>query len=269
MIASYEYTERSDLSFSTLGFTILFASFSLALLNGASNALNQATDIREDRLSKPFRPIPRGSLTSRDACIIASLLYVTAFILAVCVHVLFLLLISLITVFTITYSISPRMKQYLFFNQLWVAIPRGLLGILASWSVFGNPFQPVPLAIGSIAALFLFGGTTTKDVLDADADKQTGIHTLVNVCGITKTAYIAGLCMTSAFLLILPLVYLQVLDLYLLPLIMLVVLAASIAWMMTHDHHTERHENTRSWRLMYATYFIFALGFAILTISFS
>ena len=63
------------------------------------------------------------------------------------------------------------MKKYLLLNQLWVAIPRGFLGIVGSWSVFGNPLHPLPLSIGLIATIFLFGGTATKDILDAEADK--------------------------------------------------------------------------------------------------
>jgi len=43
------------------------------------------------------------------------------------------------------------MKDRLFFNQLWIAIPRGFLGILASWSVFGLVFQPVALIIAGIS----------------------------------------------------------------------------------------------------------------------
>ena len=269
MIASLVYTDRNTLSFLSTGLTILAASFSLALLNGASNALNQATDVKEDRLSKPYRPIPKGVITQHAAQMIAAVLYMSALLLSLTVHILFSVFVLLIALFTITYSIQPRMKRFLFFNQLWVALPRGLLGILASWSVFGDPFQKVPLAIGSIAALFLFGGTTTKDLLDADADRKTGIQTLINVLGVKKTALIAFLCMSSAFLLILPLVLFNILEVYLLPLLILVILALYIAWLMIHDKQNQRYENTASWRLMYTTYFVFALGFALLTISFS
>jgi len=269
MFASLVYTGNNDFSYPTSLFVIIAASFSLALLNGASNALNQSTDIQEDRISKPYRPIPKGVITQQNATTIALILYVIAFLLSLIVHLLFSLFILLIAFFSITYSITPRMKQFLFFNQLWVALPRGLLGILASWSVFGDPFQKVPLAIGGIAALFLFGGTTTKDLLDAEADKKTGIHTLINVLGVKKTALIAFLCMASAFLIIVPMVFFGVLELYLLPLLLLVILAFFIAWLMIHDHRNERYENTASWRLMYTTYFVFALGFALLTISFS
>lgn len=269
MIASFVYNDYTLSSVSSLIFTIGISSLSLALLNGASNALNQATDIHEDRLSKPYRPIPSGLIQPRDAYILAAIFYIVAVILSLFVHVVFHMFILIVAVFTITYSIPPRMKRILFFNQLWVAIPRGLLGILAAWSVFGNPFHHIPLAIGGIAALFLFGGTTTKDLLDAKADKQTGIHTLINHVGVQKTAIIACFCMTSAFLLILPLIFLEIIDWYLLPLLFLSGLSVYIAWLMTHDYKNQRCENTASWKMMYTTYFLFALSFALLTILFS
>ena len=72
-------------------------------------------------------------------------------------------------VFTVIYSLPPRTKRFLFFNQVWIAIPRGLLGILASWSVFGDPFQIEALVIGSIIMVFFIGAMTTKDIVDAEA----------------------------------------------------------------------------------------------------
>ena len=269
MVASLIYTGRNDLTLLQIMYCIIAASFSFALLNGASNALNQATDIHEDSLSKPYRPIPKGRLSPKEAHIIAMVLYFCAVLLASTVHVTFLLFVLFISVFTITYSIQPRMKKRLVFNQLWVALPRGLLAIMASWSVFGNPFHRIPVAIGCIAALFLFGGTTTKDILDADADKQTGINTLINVLGVKKTALIAFLCMSTAFTMIIPLVVFHILEIYLLPLVFLILLASVIAWLMIHQRKNEKYENTSAWTLMYATYLIFALSFAGLTIFFS
>jgi len=96
-----------------------------------------------------------------------------AFCLAVMVNVMFTIFVLLIFVFSLTYSVPPRIKDLLFLNQLWVAIPRGLLGVLASWSVFGNVLHPVPITIGLIAMFFLIGGSVTKDILDADADKKS------------------------------------------------------------------------------------------------
>ncbi|MBS3778205.1 MAG: UbiA prenyltransferase family protein, partial [Candidatus Thermoplasmatota archaeon] len=147
MIASFFYQQHNQPFFTVFFSTILPASLSLAILNGASNALNQATDYQTDSLSKPYRPIPRGVFSVKKGKLIALGLYIIAISLAFLVHLNFLILIFSITAFTVTYSLFPRMKDKLFFNQLWIAIPRGFLGILASWCVFASIFQPVPLLI--------------------------------------------------------------------------------------------------------------------------
>ncbi len=266
IIASLVESHITDQIGISLLLTILTASFCFALLNGASNVLNQATDWKEDAISKPYRPIPNGIVTSKEAYQLSCMLYVGAFLLSFAVHALFSFFITLIAVFSITYSLTPRMKRFLFFNQLWVAIPRGFFAILASWSVFGNPFKPLPLAIGCVAALFLFGGTTTKDILDAEADRVVGTKTLVNVYGVKIAAVLSLIFMVSAFCLIIPLVYLQVLPTVVFPLSFLSFLSVIIGWLMIHKHKNSKWENTSAWTVMYATYFLFAFSFAIITI---
>ena len=264
MIASLIYSGRTDVSFLAIIFTVIPASLCFALLNGASNALNQATDYKEDKLSKPYRPIPKGILSRKEAQNISFLIYIFAMLLSLTINITFSLLVLFIAFFSITYSLPPRMKKLLFINQLWVAIPRGFLGILASWSVFASPFQNLPLAIGCISALFLFGGTATKDILDADADKKTGTKTLVNVIGLKKTSFISLLFMGSAFALIIPLVMLNIIEFYLLPLVFLIVLSFLIFWLMIHSHKNEKCENTSAWTLMYATYIGYIMIFCTL-----
>jgi len=269
MIASLVNSGTTDLSFVSLLWTILSASFCFALLNGASNVLNQATDWKEDTLSKSYRPIPKGIITPKEAYKVSFFLYTVAFLLSLAVNILFSFFIFLIAFFSITYSLPPRMKKFLFLNQLWVALPRGFFGIVGSWSVFGNPFEPLPLAIGCVAALFLFGGTATKDILDAEADRTVGTKTLVNVFGVKTATFFSLVFMTGAFGLIIPLVYFHIIHYTLLPLVFLGILSVLIGWLMFHKHKNTKCENTSAWTLMYATYFIFALSFAVITISFS
>jgi 4-hydroxybenzoate polyprenyltransferase len=269
MIASLVYSGTLHLTAGTLLGMIIPASICFALLNGASNALNQVTDRKEDALSKPYRPIPQRIITPQQAYRVSFVLYMIALLLSLAINILFSFFVLLIACFSISYSLPPRMKKYLFVNQLWVAVPRGFLGILGSWSVFGNPFDPLPLAMGTIAALFLFGGTATKDILDAGADKTVGTKTLVNVFGIKATALTSLVFMTSAFLLIIPLVYLHVIDGAFLFLTSLIFLSVFIGWLMFHNHKNATCENTSAWTLMYVTYFIFALSFTIITITFS
>ena len=67
MIASFFYNGKNDDLFSICWNTIIPASLTLAILNGASNALNQVTDVAADKISKPYRPIPSGVISPGEA----------------------------------------------------------------------------------------------------------------------------------------------------------------------------------------------------------
>ena len=158
------------------------------------------------------------------------------------------------------------LKDFLYFNQIWVGIPRGLLGILASWSVFGNAIQPLPLAVGIIAMTFLIGGSITKDIIDSEADKKTGVHTLINTLGSRKTALICFPFIFFPFTFIPIFINQGLLEGYLWPLTFVVVLSFIILYLMVRETESKTLENVQAWSIMYTQYIFFALGFAILTI---
>ena len=267
MIASFFQNKILDDLFSLFWTTIIPASFSLAILNAASNALNQATDVEVDKISKPYRPIVRGDISLKKAKIVSLFLYIVALLLSTTINFTFTIIVFLIAIFTVTYSLPPRLKDKLFLNQIWIAIPRGLFGILASWSVFGNPIEKLPLTIGFIVMTFLIGGSITKDIIDSEADKETGTITLINTYGIKKAALIALPFMVLPFAYIPILINCGLLYSYLLVLSLLSIPAYMVFYLMLRDKKTSRiYENTPSWILMYCTYLLFAFGFSLLTI---
>jgi geranylgeranylglycerol-phosphate geranylgeranyltransferase len=267
MIASYAYNGHTGNLGMLLWTTLLPASITMALLNAASNALNQATDVVSDSLSKPYRPIPRGIISPWAATCVSFVLYFIAILISTHVHQVFTMFTVIIAVFSVTYSLPPRMKDKLFINQLWIALPRGLLGILASWSVFGNPFQILPVTIGMIAMLFLIGGSVTKDIMDSEADKKAGTNTLVNVYGTKIAAFLAFPFMFFPFTMIPLLIQEGVLEGYFWLLTFLIIPSYLIFHFMIRDHTKSRMlENTSAWSLMYLTYFLFAFSFSLLTV---
>ena len=267
IVASFFYNGETKNISSIIWSTIIPASFALAILNGASNALNQATDIKSDKISKPYRPIPKGVISTSEAKMISIVMYLTAFYISITINITFSFFVLLITIFTVTYSIPPRIKDVLFLNQIWVAIPRGLLGILASWSVCGNPLQPLPISIGFIAMLFLIGGSITKDVTDSYADKKTGTHTLVNTFGVKKAAFMALPFMFFPFFMIPILIDSGILESYFWLLTFLAIPGYLVFYLMIRENNRSKFlENTSAWTLMYVTYFVFASSFSVLTV---
>ncbi|MCX6667277.1 MAG: UbiA family prenyltransferase [Euryarchaeota archaeon] len=267
IFASFFYNRITEDIFAVLWRTIIPASFAMAILNGASNVLNQVTDIKSDKISRSYRPIPKGIVSIGEAKVISLFMYIIAICLSIYVNIIFSVFVFLITIFTVTYSVPPRLKDILFLNQLWVAIPRGLLGILASWSVFGNPLQSVPLAIGFIAMLFLIGGSITKDITDSDADRKTGTRTMINTFGVKKAAFISFPFMFFPFVIIPLLINDGILNSNLWLLTFLAIPSYFVFYLMINGKKERKVlENTSAWGLMYITYFVFAFGFSVLTI---
>jgi geranylgeranylglycerol-phosphate geranylgeranyltransferase len=265
MFASLIYNDKLD-EFPNWWIIIGQASLTLAFLNGASNALNQATDVESDKISKPYRPIPRGVVEKDEAQSIAYILYLFALLRAVTINTWFGVFVFLIMLFTVVYSLPPRMKRFLFINQTWIAIPRGLFAVLASWSVFGDPFQKEPLLIGMIALVFFMGAMTTKDIVDCEADRKTGTRTLINTFGIRKAAFISLPFLVIPFATIPLLVHYKIMNSYLLPLTLFIIPSFFIFYSMLKQKESEALENVRAWTLMYATYLFYAIVFTALII---
>ena len=247
--------------------TVGNASLTVALVNAASNALNQATDYESDMISKPYRPIPQKIIKPEEAQSLAYIFYLFALLRAVTINAWFGTFIFLIMLFTVTYSLPPRFKKFLLINQIWIAIPRGLLGILAAWSVFGDPFQRLPLIMGSIATLFLIGGMSTKDIVDSKADKLTGVNTLVNTYGVKMTAFISLPFMFFPFIIIPLMINIQSIAIYYWPLTFFMFVSIIIFYLMIKgDTESKTFENIHAWSIMYIEYIFFALSFSFITI---
>ena len=63
-------------------FSILAGGLMAAMLNVASNGINQVFDLPIDRINKPSRPIPSGKMSIREAWAVSLAAYVVAWILA-------------------------------------------------------------------------------------------------------------------------------------------------------------------------------------------
>jgi len=265
MFASLVYNDKFGAS-SDWWITIAQASLTLAFLNGASNALNQATDVEADTISKPYRPIPRGLVKPDEAQSIAYIFYLFALLRAVTINIWFGVFVFLIMLFTVMYSLPPRMKRFLFINQVWIAVPRGLLGVLASWSVFGDPFQKEPLMIGIVIFVFFIGAMTTKDIVDCKADKRTGTRTLINTFGTKKAAFISFPFLFFPFALVPFFIHYGMLNAYLLPLTIFAIPGFIIFYLILKENVSETLENVQAWSLMYITYLFYAISFVSLIV---
>ncbi len=177
--------------------TILLGSACAALLNAASNTLNQIYDLENDRVNKPGRMLVTGAISIRAAGWFTAAVYLAAVLPTWLVVVwpaetladkafaplsmhqcFFIYLAGLL--FTLIYSVPAlgRTKADTFLANLTIAIPRGCLLKVAGWSMVASVFHVEPWFIGGVFFLFLLGAASTKDFSDMEGDAAAGCRTL-------------------------------------------------------------------------------------------
>ena len=240
-----------------------------AVLNAASNVLNQVTDLEADRINKPDRPVPSGRVDPSEALRLSGWLYVAAFLLAVPVGPQCTLLAGTAAVMTLAYSAPPlRLKAVPYLANLVIAVPRGVLLKVAGWSCVRDFGRLEPWYIGLVFGLFLLGATTTKDFADLRGDAAAGFRTLPVVHGPRRAAWIIAPFLVLPFLLIPYGIARGMLSGD--PAILLALTATLCAWgahivylMVRRPGELARTENHPSWTHMYVMMFVAQVGFAL------
>jgi 4-hydroxybenzoate polyprenyltransferase len=240
-----------------------------AVLNGASNGLNQIYDLTNDRVNKPGRPIPSGRMSLREAGWVSAILFAVALGLAALVNVQCFALALAAALLTWAYSAPPlRTKRRGLWANITIAVPRGLLLKVAGWSTVKSIFGSEPWFIGSIFGLFLLGASTTKDYSDIAGDRADGCRTLPIVYGVRKSAWMISPSFVLPFLL-LPLgVATGVLTGHALFLTLmgfgLAAWGSYVCWLiLRRPEELASTENHVSWTHMYWMMFVTQIGFMV------
>lgn len=189
---------------------VAWGALMAAALNSASNAINQIYDLEIDRINKPRRPLPSGTLTPREAWAFTLGGYVVAWALAWLAsppglearrECFWIVLVTSVIVWA--YSAPPlRTKQRGFWANVTIAVPRGVLLKVAGWSTVKTIADVEPWFIGAIFGLFVLGATTTKDFADIEGDRAGGCMTLPVLYGVKRAAWTIAPFFVLPFLLI-------------------------------------------------------------------
>jgi 4-hydroxybenzoate polyprenyltransferase len=158
-----------------------------------------------------------------------------------------------------------RLKRKLWVSNITIAFCRGLLGFVAAWAIFGDPFsEPTPWIIGGVMMIFLIGAITSKDFTDIKGDKIHGVRTLPVVYGVRKAAIISGPFFVLPFILILLGLMADVLKFAMFWLVLLAIWGAIIAILMQTVATREEKifENTIVWVNMYLMLMAMQIFFA-------
>ena len=244
-----------------------------AVLNAASNALNQIYDLEIDRINKPRRALPSGRLSRREAWRFTLAAYAVALVLAWLVapggrHECFWIVV-VATIITILYSAPPfRTKRLGIWANLTIAIPRGVLLKVAGWSAVKTVFGTEPWFIGAVFGLFLLGASTTKDFADMEGDARGGCRTLPIIYGVRRAAWMISPSFVLPFIMIAVGTRLRILTgtpglLYALSIVMTIYGFYVCYLMLRRPEELAVEENHVSWAHMYRMMFVAQIGFAL------
>ena len=258
---------------SALLMPVLYGTLMAAMLNAASNAINQIYDLDIDRVNKPKRPLPSGTLTIPQAWGFTLAAFVVAWILAWLADPIgrrecfWIVLFTSVLVWA--YSAPPfRTKRHGIWANVTIAIPRGVLLKVAGWSTVKTIIGLEPWYIGSIFGLFLLGAASTKDFADIEGDKADGCETLPILYGVKKAAWMIAPFFVLPFILIPIGVWKGILTgnstlLLALGFFLMAYGAYTVYLLVRRPEDLATTENHPSWTHMYLMMMVAQIGFAL------
>jgi chlorophyll/bacteriochlorophyll a synthase len=244
-----------------------------AVLNAASNALNQICDLEIDQVNKPRRPLPSGRMSLTEAWLFTACAYAAALILAWQVapggrrECFWIVVVA--ALITFLYSVPPfRTKRLGIWANVTIAIPRGVLLKVAGWSAVKTVVGVEPWFIGGIFGLFLLGASTTKDFADMEGDAAGGCRTLPIVYGVRRAAWMISPSFVLPFVMISAGVFAGILTgnpilLHTLSMVMTAYGIYVCYLMLRRPEDLTVGENHVSWAHMYRMMFVGQVGFAL------
>jgi 4-hydroxybenzoate polyprenyltransferase len=243
------------------------------IFNAGSNAINQIYDLPIDRVNKPKRPLPSGTLSLREVWVFTAVAYALTWMLAWLAapegrHECFLIVV-VATFFTWAYSAPPlRTKRLGTWANLTIAFPRGLLLKVAGWSVVKTVLDLEPWFIGGIFFLFVLGASSTKDFADIVGDRAEGCRTWPIMYGVKRAAWMIMPFFIVPFSLIPVGAALGILTghrvlLYVLGPVLMTYGAYVSYLMVRRPEEMATTENHISWTHMYLMIMVAQVGFAL------
>ena len=262
-----------------LALPVIYGALMAAMLNAASNAINQIYDLEIDRVNKPKRPLPAGTMTMGQAWGFTWAAFVVAWLLAFLAapptpeavraarECFWIVLFTSVLVWA--YSAPPfRTKRHGIWANVTIAVPRGLLLKVAGWSTVKTIVGVEPWFIGSIFGLFVLGASTTKDFADIEGDRAGGCRTLPILYGVKAAAWMIAPFFVLPFVLIPIGVWTGILTgnhtllMILGPL--LILYGIYTVWLLVRrPEELAATENHPSWTHMYRMMMVAQIGFAL------
>ena len=185
---------RIDVDPITLIFNIIFGVLTYFFISGSSMVINDYYDIEIDKINRPERPIPRGSITLNQAKIIWIITILIGTILSILHSLLFKIgyLVTIIVVFMafIGWLYAAWGKKSGFLGNIIVGISFSI-GLIYG-AMLNNSIIPPYIYYFFLTSFFLLlSREVIKGCEDVEGDKNEDVRTLAIRIGIKKSTMVA------------------------------------------------------------------------------
>ncbi len=178
----------------TLIFNIIFGVLTYFFISGSSMIINDYYDVEIDKINRPERPIPRGSISLKQAKILWIATILIGIILSIIHSLLFNIgfLVPIIVVFMafIGWFYAAWGKKSGFIGNIIVGISFSI-GLIYG-AVLNNSGIPLYIYYFFLTSFFLLiSREVIKGCEDVEGDKKEGVKTLAIRIGIKKSTTIS------------------------------------------------------------------------------
>jgi len=185
---------RVGVETSTLIFNIVLGIITYFFLAGSGNVINDYYDIEIDKINRPHRPIPRGSITLKQAKILWIIAVLVGIVIAILHSVLFTIgyLNIIIAVFMafIGWLYAAWGKKSGFIGNIIVSVSFSI-GLIYG-AILNNSNLPFYIYFFFLTSFFLLlSREIIKGCEDIEGDKNEGVKTLAIRIGIKKSTKIS------------------------------------------------------------------------------
>ena len=159
---------------------------SVVFISSAGHAINDVVDKDIDAVNKPYRPIPSGIITPKEAKIFSFVLFFVGTCIALAVSLLSLIIAALASLLLYMYAVYLKRKGFL--GNLTIA----LLAFLTF--VYGGTATSITFLVlfpGYFALVLTLGREILKGIEDVEGDKIEGIETIAVKYGARSARVVA------------------------------------------------------------------------------
>lgn len=167
--------------------------------------INDVFDVEIDKINKPYRPIPSGQVSIRDATVLAYVLFGVGVVLSALLGLLQFVLALLVAISLYYYAKS--IKRTGFYGNLLVATNTALSIFYGGLAYFQGEWLIRVIIPTFYSFLLTVSREIVKGIEDVKGDSAHGVKTLAVRLGVTRAWYIAKLLLVF-ILIISPIPYL-------------------------------------------------------------